>query len=258
MNPTTHSKARVVASIEKAKADLDRALVDLDRLSISDPAAIGYIAHALNNYLTVATATVELLQLSLSEAQPEVIAWLDGLHHLADLMQHTVGKLLGASAPSAFRLKPDVVNVAQLMERACQYYDRVARAKQIKLVCLSVGDVPLAWADRVAVAVVADNLLSNAVRFSPSGGSVEVQITSEPPFVACTVEDQGPGLSLVDQERLQRLQSAVGDPQTREEGSTGFGLMIAKDFLDRMGGTLACDSQLGRGGRVTFRLPVFR
>ena len=68
---------------------------DLDRLSVSDPAAIGYIAHALNNYLTVATATVELLQLSLSEAQPEVIAWLDGLHHLADLMQHTVGKLLG-------------------------------------------------------------------------------------------------------------------------------------------------------------------
>ena len=258
MNETTHSKARVAASIEKAKADLDRALVDLDRLSVSDPAAIGYIAHALNNYLTVATATVELLQLSLSAGQPEVIAWLDGLHHLADLMQHTVGKLLGASAPSAFRLKPDVVNVAQLMERACQYYDRVARGKQIKLVCLSVGEVPLAWADRVAVAVVADNLLSNAVKFSPSGGSVEVQVTSEPPFVACSVEDQGTGLSLVDQERLERLQSAVGDPPTRQDPANGFGLMIVKDFLDRMGGTLSYDTQLGGGGRFTFRLPAFR
>ena len=252
----TDSKARVAASIEKAKADLDRALVDLDRLSVSDPAAIGYIAHALNNYLTVATATVELLQLSLSQAQPEVIAWLDGLHHLADLMQHTVGKLLGASAPSAFRLKPDVVNVPQLMERACQYYDRVARGKQIKLVCQSVGDVPLAWADRVAVAVVADNLLSNAVKFSPPGRSVEVQITSEPPFVACSIQDQGPGLSLVDQERLSRLEVTAADPQKGEAPSAGFGLMIAKDFLDRMGGTLSCESELGRGGRFTFRLPA--
>ena len=208
MSEIGDSKARVAASIEKAKADLDRALVDLDRLAVSDPAAIGYIAHALNNYLTVATATVELLQLSLSEGQPEVIAWLDGLHHLADLMQHTVGKLLRAS-PSAFRLKPDVVNVSQLMERACQYYDRVARGRQIKLVCLSAGEVPLAWADRVAVAVVADNLLSNAVKFSPSGGSVEVQVTSEPPFVACSIQDQGPGLSLEDQERLHRSQSAA-------------------------------------------------
>ena len=256
MNATTYSKARVVASIEKAKADLDRALVDLDRLSVSDPAAVGYVAHALHNYLSVSTATVELLQLSLTEASPEVVAWLNGLHHLADLMQHTVGKLVGTSASTAFSLEPDLVNVPQLMERACNYYGRPARERQIKLVCQPAGEVPLAWADRVAVAVVADNLLSNAVRFSPSGGSVEVQIASEPPFVACSVEDQGPGLSLVDQERLQRLQSAVGDPASPEDASTGFGLIIVRDFLDRMGGTLSCESELGRGGRFTFRLPA--
>ena len=85
-----------------------------------------------------------------------------------------------------------------------------------------------------------------------------MQVTSEPPFVACSVEDQGSGLSLVDQERLERLQSAVGDPPTGQDPATGFGLMIVKDFLDRMGGTLSCDSQLGRGGRFTFRLPAFR
>jgi two-component system sensor histidine kinase/response regulator len=259
MNAPADSKARVAASIERAKADLERALVDLDRLPVSDPATIGYIAHALNNYLTVATATVELLQLSLhGEAQPEVTAWLDGLHHLADLMHHTVGKLLPASTPLAFPMKPDLVNVSLLLERACQYYQRIARGRQIDLACGSVGEVPIAWADRVAVAVVADNLLSNAIKFSPSGRSVEVQVLSDPPYVACRIKDQGPGLSLEDQQRLLRSQFPLGSTPRGDHPSTGFGLAIVTDFLGRMGGTLSCQSADGHGACFTFRLPTAR
>jgi signal transduction histidine kinase len=259
MNAIGDPKARVAASIEKARADLERALADLDRVQVADPAAIGYIAHALNNYLTIATATVELLQLTLhsqtQQAQPEVTAWLDGLHHLADLMQHTVGKLLRAT-PTAFPLKPDFVNVSMLLERACQYYERVARGRQIDLVCRSVGEVPPAWADRVAVAVVADNLLSNAVKFSPSGGSIQVQVMSDAPYVACCIQDQGPGLSVEDQERLLRSQFPLGEKERGAAPSSGFGLAIVKDFLDRMGGTLSCESEAGHGARFTFRLPA--
>jgi signal transduction histidine kinase len=249
MNVIGDPKARVAASIEKAQADLERALADLDRLPVSDPAAIGYITHALNNYLTVATATVELLQLSLhNQAQPEITAWLDGLHHLADLMHHTVGKLLPASTPLAFPMKPDLVNLSLLLERACQYY----------LICQSAGEVPLAWADRVAVAVVADNLLSNAIKFSPSGRAVEVRITSDPPHVVCRIQDQGPGLSLEDQQRLSRSQFPLGDIPRGEHPSTGFGLAIVTDFLDRMGGTLSYESEDGQGACFTFRLPTAR
>jgi len=258
MNASGDPKARVAASIEKARADLERALADLDRVPVSDPAAIGYIAHALNNYLTVATAVVEMLQLSLhSQAQPEVTAWLDGLHHLADLMQHTVGKLLRAS-PSAFPLKPDFVNVSLLLERACQYYERVARGRQIDLVCRSAGDVPLAWADRVAVAVIADNLLSNAVKFSPAGGTIHVQVMSDAQYVACCIQDEGPGLSLADRQRLARSEFPLGDKERGAAPSTGFGLAIVKDFLDRMGGTLSCEGEAGGGARFTFRLPASR
>ena len=155
-------------------------------------------------------------------------------------------------------MKPDFVNVSLLLERACQYYERVARGRQIDLVCRSAGEVPLAWADRVAVAVVADNLLSNAVKFSSSGGSVQVQVMSDPPYVACCIQDQGPGLSREDQERLLRSQFPLGDKQRGELPSTGFGLAIVKDFLDRMGGTLSCESEDGHGARFTFRLPASR
>ena len=170
----TDSKARVAASIEKAKADWTRARRPRpprclrpggDRVHRTRPEQLSHVATRNGRTATALTQR--------GGASSDRLA--GRLHHLADLMQHTVGKLLGASARSAFRLKPDVVNVSQLMERACEYYDRVARGKEIKLVCHSVGDVPFAWADRVAVAVVADNLLSNAVKFSPSGGSVEVQ-----------------------------------------------------------------------------------
>jgi len=109
----------------------------------------GFVAHAMNNYLTITDATVSLLTHELrSYPKRDVGIWLEGLRHTAALMHHTVGRLLRASTPSSFPLKPDHVNVSVLMERACEYYQRIADRKQLKITCAAVGDVPPAWADR--------------------------------------------------------------------------------------------------------------
>jgi signal transduction histidine kinase len=252
---TTESLAQVAQAIEDAKESLNRALAELDALPAFDASTIGFVAHAMNNYLTITDATVSLLSHELrTYPNRDVGIWLEGLRHTAALMHHTIGRLLRASTPSQFPLKPDHVNIQVLMERACEYYERVADSKKLKISCTAVGDVPPAWADRVAVAVVADNLLSNAVKFSKLGDTVDVQVMADPDGVVCTVSDHGSGLSEFEQARFLQRSAAIGSTNEAHDAA-GFGLRICKEFIDRMGGRLWIESERGQGARISFRLP---
>jgi len=251
------AKARVSTSIEDAKADLDRALAALDHMQAFDPATVGFVAHALNNYLTVTLITMEMLSRALvNHPNPEVRTWVDGVQHATHVMKFTIGGLLHVSAPADFPLKLEAVNAVVLMDRACQYFEGVARHKQIDVVYRAIGEIPLVRADRIALAVVAENLLSNAVKFSRPGTTVHVQLVPEPGHVVCTVRDEGPGLNPDDQARLYQKGVTLSAVPTADEPSNGFGLALAKEFIDRMGGTLWCESEPGHGARFSFRLPA--
>ncbi len=254
------ARARVATSIEDAKSDLDRALAELQQLQTFDPARVGFVAHALNNYLTVTLITMEMLGRALADhPNAEVRTWVDSVQHATHVMKYTVGKLLQVSAPADFPLKLEAVNIVVLMDRACQYFEGVARHKGIDIRFEVKGEVPLVVADRIGLAVVAENLISNAVKFSGSGTTVRVQLAQlvgEPGQVVCTVGDEGPGLSADDQSRLYQRGVTLSAAPTAGEPSTGFGLALAKGFVDRMGGTLWCDSEPGKGARFSFRLPA--
>ncbi len=248
------AKTQAVASIAQAKLELDRALVEIDTLRTFDPALIGAVAHALNNYITVTVATIDMLQLTLrGHPDPDVGNWLDGIRHAAELMEYSVGRLVSVSTPGEFPLKLEFVNLPLLMERACQYYRRRAEAEKIQIACHAVGKIPLVWGDRVAVAVVAGNLLSNAVEFSRRSSTVRVQILAEPGHAVCSICDSGPGLTREQQERIfQPL------PQRRPDGQQiGYGLAVAFEFVRRMDGDLWCESEPGAGACFSFRLPAF-
>ena len=151
-------------------------------------------------------------------------------------------------------LKLEHVNLRVLMERVCEYYVRAAQPKRLTITCRAIGPVPMAWGDRVGIAVIADNLLSNAVQASPPHGSIDVQVMTEPGYVICSVRDTGPDLTHEEQERLLRVAVPAGviarDPQS------GFGLAIATEFVRRMDGDLWCESEPGHGARFSFRLPA--
>jgi signal transduction histidine kinase len=250
-----NAKTRTASSIEEAQRALDRALTELDAIPSSNPALVGFVTHALNSYVNAVTATVELLQQALSDSpDADVRMWLDGIRHATDLMQHTIGRLLHSSAPSDFPLKPTFVNLPVLMERACRYYRRLAQPNQVGIDYEAADNVPLVWADRVAVAMVADNLLSNALKVSPPGSTVNVAITAAREDVVCSVRDAGPGFTRDEQERLMQRMLA-GPAEQHADQPTGFELAVAWEFVDRMEGRLWLESEPGRGTRFLFRLP---
>src|SRR3954470_21369196 len=247
------TKARAAAFVEEAQLALDRALSELDAIPEFDPAIVGFVAHALTNYVTAITATVDLLKNTLrGHPDVDVATWLDGIQHGTDLMQHMIGRLLHAAVPGDFPLKPSHVNLQILMERACQYYRRVGEPTQVNIVYLASGEVPLVWADRVAVAVVAEALLANAVKVSPPRSTVYVHIAADGDDVVCSVRDAGPGLTRAQRDGL--FQRIVEGAAGRSTDARGSGLALAWEFMDRLGGSLSVESEPGKGARFSFRL----
>jgi signal transduction histidine kinase len=246
----------VAQAIQNAKADLDQALLELERIPAFDPAAIAFVAHAMTNYVNVTAAVLDLLKVALEDHPDlEVLEWLERLRHVSNLSHQTVARLLGVYHPAEIPLRFEYMNLAVLIERACAYYRASATSKQIEIVSQSTGHVPPVWADRVAVAIAADNLLSNAVKFSNPGGRIVVQILPGPGGAVCSVSDSGPGLTPLMQSQLFERGDIPGSPLAAGAHPTGYGLIVAKAFIDRMGGRLWSESEPGKGARFSFRLP---
>ena len=163
-------KGHIAAAIVKARDHLEQALSDLGRLSALDPSAVAFAAHALNNYLAVTGGTVELLLLSLSaHPDPQIHTWLEGLQHVTTLMTYTVSRLMSTATTQETQLRFSRAELPMLVQRVCHYYQRLADRKRIYILYSSPGEVPRVWADNIAVAAVLDNLISNAVKYSPPG-----------------------------------------------------------------------------------------
>ncbi len=252
-------KEQAIAAVLRAQADLEEALCEIEKMPAFDPGKVAFSAHALNNYLAVTEGTVELLLSSLEDhPNPQVRKWLEGLGHVTELMSHTVSQLMTSSAPGDAKLRFLKWDLARLVQRACDYYQRIAARKNISIHYDPTIDVPSVWTDPVAVAAVMDNLLSNAIKYSPPGKQIWVEIRGEGTSVVCTVRDEGPGLSKEDQAKLYQRGIQLSAVPTGGESSSGYGLAVAKELIDKLGGDLWCESTLGAGACFSFRLPAYQ
>jgi signal transduction histidine kinase len=251
-------KEQISEAISRAKADLDNALGTLEKIPSFDATSVAFAAHALNNFLTVTTAINDLLRLSLKNyPDEEVQEWLENLRRTTRMMTHIVAELMN---DATMRNRPELVfekfDLSKLVRRACAYYQRMADHKDITIKLALKLDHSSAWADRVAVSAVIDNLLSNAVKYSSHGKEIHVSINQEPETIKCSIQDSGPGLSTDDQAKLFQKGVTLRSVPTGNESSTGYGLAVAKELIDLLGGSIWCESQLGQGACFSFNLPV--
>jgi PAS domain S-box-containing protein len=137
---------------------------------------------------------------------------------------------------------------------------------QVELFRHRDGGRPIAVrVDRALGAVVTDaalardilaNLLSNAVKFSPPDSPIEVRAVLDDGFLATSVLDRGPGVDPEDRARIFGKLTRLGDHLTRPEQGVGLGLYIARQSVERLGGTIECTGRRGGGACFTFRLPA--
>lgn len=173
---------------------------------------------------------------------------------MADLVSRVLDVHRAADAVGQLSLQAYDIRLA--VAKVTQAHEPRARAKGIDL-AVDPGPLPLpALHDQQALERVLDNLVSNAVKFSPPGGAVRVRLTREGAMTAIAVSDSGPGISDADRPLLFRKFARLRPRPTAGESSSGLGLYITKQLVDAMGGSIAVSGSAGTGATFTVSLPA--
>jgi signal transduction histidine kinase len=161
----------------------------------------------------------------------------------------------------AMQLQREPVRLVDVVRRSVELYRDVAEAKGVVLDAPSVAveaapqtEGPLVSADRPRLEQVAANLIDNAVKYTPSGGRVEVAVGRENGQAVLAVRDSGPGIAADELPRIwERLFRGDG---SRTERGLGLGLSLVRAIVEAHGGTVQVESAPGQGSRFTVRLPA--
>ena len=105
---------------------------------------------------------------------------------------------------------------------------------------------------------VFDNLISNALKFSYPGTSINISVAESKQQVAIAIADQGPGFTQQDMKKLFGKFQRLSAKPTAGEPSTGLGLSIVKKYVKLLKGTIKCDSEMGKGAVFTIYLPALK
>jgi PAS domain S-box-containing protein len=148
----------------------------------------------------------------------------------------------------------EVLDWPSIVEQQVDLYRRNDPTREITVTTHPlVGSVA---ADRNLATGVLANLLSNALKYAPSGAPIEIALSRDGEHVVTTVSDAGPGVPVGDRERIFDKFTRLGDHLTRPQQGVGLGLFIARRSLEQMGGEIWCDDRPGGGARFGFTLPV--
>jgi two-component system phosphate regulon sensor histidine kinase PhoR len=167
--------------------------------------------------------------------------------------------LLMLSKMDADRLELEIrrVSVAQLIESCIETSRHRAAEKEIAISVKPFNGVPDVAGDRRRLAEVLQNLLDNATQYTLARGQIAVSAKTHDAEVVFTVADTGIGIPKADQPRIFERFYRVDAARSREAGGTGLGLSIAKHIVEVHGGRIWVESEVGRGSRFHFSVPVF-
>jgi two-component system sensor histidine kinase KdpD len=191
-----------------------------------------------------------------AETTRQLLADIDGE---ADRLHRLIDNLLDLSragaGPDALRTEPTAVDV--LIRQVVA--DATARAGQRRLRVRVAGDLPRPSIDAVRIEQVLRNLIDNAVKYSPPGGTIDVAASARSGAsgseIVVTVADQGPGIAPEYQERVFDRFFRV-EPEGMSVGGAGLGLAICRRFVEIHGGRIEVVSAAGQGATFRFTLPV--
>lgn len=211
------------------------------------------VAHEIRTPLSVIRGDLEAL---LDGVYPVDAAQLARIVEETTVMARLLDDLqtLSTAEAGALRLYPEAVAAGVLVEDAVSALESRARAAGVSLTASAADGLADLDVDRIRIGEVLTNLLTNALRHTPPGGTITVEAVADgPDAVAFTVRDTGEGIPAADLphvfERFVRSADSAG---------SGLGLTIARSLVVAHGGSITVDSEPGRGTAFRFTLPVAR
>lgn len=246
------ARVRTHLALKTSRDKLAQLLSEKDEL-------MAVLAHDLKNPLTAISLGVQTLQ---SKTNPDAAFLQKVTTHIdttVNNMRDSIETLLSekASERAEFPLTYQPINLQAALKDAISALRPAAGAKQTKIELEVPASSIIVLADAHALRHILDNLISNAIKFSPPGSTILVKAIEEPnEMPACLVMDEGPGLTVEDHSGLFQKYSRLSARPTAGESSTGLGLAIVKMLTDRMSGTIKAENRKdGPGAVFTLCLP---
>tara|TARA_B110000908_G_scaffold142811_1_gene171287 strand:- start:407 stop:1045 length:639 start_codon:yes stop_codon:yes gene_type:complete len=158
--------------------------------------------------------------------------------------------------------KHDLIDMQELVKRSLSAAKAACVEKQLELSIDpddTISDMKaMTVGDMQSLSQMVDNLLDNAVKYTPSGGQVSVRLTASDHQIQLQVSDTGIGIDNLARQRIFERFYRVDKARSRDLGGTGLGLSIVKNIAEQHGGAVQLESELGVGSTFTVTLPLVR
>jgi two-component system phosphate regulon sensor histidine kinase PhoR len=230
---------------------------DLVRLDRARKEFLSNVSHELRTPLSSIKLMLETVMESPDQEAadlflPQALAQVD---RLAELVKQLLDQTRAESG--ALKLNLRDIDLEEVASPIVSSFEPQASNKGVSLQLLPARPVRVeADADRLAQVFV--NLIDNAIRHTPGGGRVKVELDTRGNDAVVRVRDNGAGIPYRDLPRIFERFYVVDRSRTRESGGSGLGLAIVKGIVDAHGGSISAESTLGRGTTVTIRIPIMR
>ena len=251
--------AQRTKSLELANQELRRANAQLQELDKMKSEFVSMVSHSLRAPVTNINGAIELLSQAEAsgdnEGRDELVQIIEvESARLTRLVQGvlTVSRLEGGK----FQLKREAVDIQAMCRNIVQNVDATTESHSFSFSC--PDDLPSVWADGGCTEDVVVNLVDNAVKYSPAGASIVVELKEQEHYVVASVTDQGLGIEENELDRIFERFHRVDGSDSGATGGYGLGLYISKRLVEAQGGTIEARSILGQGSTFSFSLPIAR
>jgi signal transduction histidine kinase len=251
--------ARLYASLEQRAQNLAEAYAELKRADRLKDEIVQNISHELRTPLTFVKGYVEML---LDESAGSMNAtqkqYLEIVAEKTNVVTRLVSDIMTLQQTEAVPSRRVPVSLAELARRAVLGCMATAENAGLALVENIADDLPLATGDEDRLLQVFDNLLGNAIKFSPDGGQIIVAVQDAGDRLRVSVSDQGIGIPRDQHERIFERFYQIDGSARRRFGGTGLGLAIVKRIVEAHEGEVWVESEPGRGSTFYFTVPKYQ
>ncbi|TAE28770.1 MAG: hybrid sensor histidine kinase/response regulator [Candidatus Kapaibacterium sp.] len=230
----------------------------LSRLNHEKNDFMDIAAHDLKNPLTTIKGLADFLRQNNDIPPESVKAILENIIKSSERMFAIVRNLLDVNAIESgnFHFTPSQVDMEEIVRDLMQQYEYQASQKKIRFAFTLEGGSALVSANTDSMTQILDNVLSNALKYSPHDAEVRITLTKQNGTVRCAIQDEGQGLSDADKEKLFGKFAQLSAQPTGGEQSTGLGLFIVKKLVEAMNGKVWCESVHGKGATFFLEFPA--
>jgi signal transduction histidine kinase len=156
------------------------------------------------------------------------------------------------------KLNKEPLDLSAVVEEVLQVYDAPVKGKALSLLHGKNGDKLLVLADHPRLKIILQNIIGNAIKFTPRGGTITITYTRNDTYTAVHIRDSGNGIS--DEKKALLFKSfgqAISEPGTENETGTGLGLLLVQEFIRENGGNIEVVSEPGKGAEFVVSFPAF-